>query len=365
MKKFIFISLFFSISEIAYSSDEILKICLTGSIEKALPNYGEAFLNGAKLALSELSDVEKKRVEIVYNPHDTTPLAAIKKLNELRGQNCDAIVGFSTGNDLISIEENLKNSPIFTLSIYGDPQPRFGNTNYLRTMQPSSKELTKHLLSRIKIKQKSKILMITAIDRSEMTSYREAFLFHLKDKNVQLTQIEVLEQAKDLSSLRKLVKNDRTWDYAILLTRSTIAAESSDIIHQYTKPTLLGTKYMGSPELPAFYNFLKNKKIKMYFSRQNCTCSKNTEYENVVKRYLTLFGIQPMGISVDTYDAIKFIFQAKYLNKINPHTVIQFLNSSKANYKGPSSLSVSSGLNLKVTDRFLMMINERGYEEVK
>jgi uncharacterized protein YnzC (UPF0291/DUF896 family) len=247
MSHLLLILLFLFASSSAFSNDRVLKICLTGSIEKAIPHYGEAFFNGAKLAISELSDLDRKKVEVIYNPHDTTPLATIGKLNELRKDACDAIVGFSTGNDLLSIEESLSKAPIFTISIYGDPQNHFNKTNYLRTMQPSPEELINHLFKKINMKPKAKVLMITAIDRTEMTSYREAYLPHLKRKNIKLTQVEVLEQSMDFSNLKSLLEKDRQWDYVVLLTRSLIASEASDLIHHYASPVLLGTKYMGSP----------------------------------------------------------------------------------------------------------------------
>ena len=68
----------------------------------------------------------------------------------------------------------------------------------------------------------------------------------------------------------EMIKSKK-WDYVVLLTRSLIAAEVSDLIHQFASPILLGTKYMGSSELPAFYNYLKNKKVTLFFSRQYCT----------------------------------------------------------------------------------------------
>jgi hypothetical protein len=349
----------------ALANDKTLKICLTGSTEKAIPQYGDAFHNGAKLAFNELSKSDKKRVELLYSPHDTTPLAPLRKLNELKDEACDAIVGFSTGNDLISIEDRLKNNPIFTLSIYGDPQPRFSRTNYLRTMQPSSQELVDHLLTKVKIKKRSKILMVTTIDRSEMTSYRDAFLSRLSKQKNQITQIEVLEQAKDLRMLKKIVAKDKIWDYLILLTRANIAAEISDIINEHSSPIILGNKYMGSSELPAFLNFLKNKKVNAYFSRQNCTCSNDAQYQAAVKRYVNVFGVKPMAISIDTYDAVKFILQSLKLKDINPISVIKFLNSSDASYNGPSSLSVSTGLKLKVTSRFLIHVDENGYKDIQ
>ena len=66
-----------------------------------------------------------------------------------------------------------------------------------------------------------------------MTSYREAYLPHLKRKNIKLTQVEVLEQSMDFSNLKSLLEKDRQWDYVVLLTRSLIASEASDLIHHY------------------------------------------------------------------------------------------------------------------------------------
>ena len=232
-------------------------------------------------------------------------------------------------------------------------------------MQPSPEELINHLFKKIDMKPKAKVLMITAIDRTEMTSYREAYLLNLKRKNIKLTQVEVLEQYMDFSNLKSLLEKDRQWDYVVLLTRSLIASEASDLIHQYATPVLLGTKYMGSPELPAFYNYLKNKKVTLFFIRQNCTCSTHSGYQDGVDKYISMFSKKPMAIRLDTYDAVKFILQARNQEKINPQSVIQYLNSSKANYKGISSLTVEAGLKLSVSDRFLMKIDETGYKVVK
>jgi Periplasmic binding protein len=365
MKKFMLAFIMISASTLSVANDEILKVCLTGSIEKAIPKYGESFFNGAKLAMDELTEENSKRVEIVYEPHDTTPLAPLRKLNELRKNGCDAIVGFSTGNDLASIEGSLKKDNVFTLSIYGDPQPHFTKTAYLRTMQPTADSLVQYLFKNLKLKSNSKILVVTAIDRSEMTAYREAYLKHLKVKNARITHVEVLEQAKDLTQIRNLLKQNSKWDYAVLLTRSGIAAEVSDLLYEHSTPILLGTKYMGSSELPAFYNFLKYKKITLYFARQNCTCSSSPDYQKLVNKYVAKFHVPPMAISIDTYDAVSFILKALKQKVLTPRSVIDYLSSSQATFNGASTLTVKPGLQLEVRSRFVIKVDESGYKEMK
>lgn len=350
-----------------FANDQQLKICLTGSTEKALPKYGEAFVNGAMLAHKELSKTDKDRVLIVPDYYDSTPLAPIEKLNELRKNNCDAIIGFSTGNDLLLIEDNLKQDPILTLSIYGDPQDSFNKTNYLRTMQPSAEDLVSHLFRMlpIEIKKQDKILIITAADRSEMLAYREAYLRQIKAFSNQVTQVEVMEQTHDIVKMKDLINKDHKWDLVIMLTRSLLAAELTDMLYLYSKPVILGTKYFGSSELPAFYNYLKNKDVTAFFSRQNCSCDSSVGFKNFLKTYLTEYNIQPMSISVDSYDATKFMFKSLKQPKITRKSVIHSLNSEESTFNGVSSVQISNGLNLSSSKRFLIKIDKNGYKEVK
>lgn len=347
------------------ANDIELKICLTGSTEKALPKYGEAFVNGANLAINELSASEKRRVKLAVNYYESNPLAPISKLEELRNESCDAIIGFSTGNDLLSIEESLKKKPLFTLSIYGDPQERFNETSYLRTMQPSAQDLVNHLFTKLpfKIKKDSKVLLITAADRSEMISYKDAYLNKLKESG-SVTQIEVIEQTHDLRQFEDVLRKKIKWDYVVLLTRSLIAAELSDLVYKNSSPIILGTKYFGSSDLPAFFNYLKNKKVQAYISRQNCSCDSTLEYQSLRSKYLQTYSVDPMSISIDSYDATKFVLQSLKTTKLNAEQVLKFLNSSEASFLGVSSLNITEGLNLSSTKRFLIKIDENGYKEV-
>lgn len=248
----------------------------------------------------------------------------------------------------------------------GVPQDRFNETSYLRTMQPSASDLVDYLFTNLpfKIKKESKVLLVTAGDRSEMLSYREAYLKKLKD-SASITQVEVIEQTHDLRQFNEILQKDAQWDYVVLLTRSLIAAELSDLIYEKSSPIILGTKYFGSSELPAFFNYLKNKKVQAYISRQNCSCDSAPDYQKLRAKYVQAYGIDPMSISIDSYDATKFILKSLKTPKRNVEQVLSFLNSKEANFLGVSSLKVAEGLKLSSTKRFLIKIDETGYKEVK
>jgi hypothetical protein len=348
----------------AFGNPEVLKICLTGSTEKALPKYGEAFVNGVGMAVRELSPEQRKRVEVSINYYDSNPLAPLAKLGEMRSAECDAIIGFSTGNDLLAVESALKADPVFTLSIYGDPQPRFSETSYLRTIQPSAQDLTKHLFEKLPVRPgpKDKVLVVTALDRSEMLAYKEAFLKNLHALKVIPTQVEVMEQTHDIQAFRDELKRNGKWDFVIFLTRSLIAAELTDLVMAQSQPIILGTKYFGSAELPAYLNYLKNKKVRAFISRQNCSCDPSPEFVSVREVYRKLYGFEPMSISIDSYDAAKFILKSLDGEDLSVKGVLR--NLGQADFLGVSSLKIARGLKLSSSRRFLMEITEAGYRVV-
>ena len=355
-----------SLPFLSFGNDNELKICLTGSTEKALPKYGEAFVNGARMAMQDLSDADKRRVKLDVNYYESNPLAPLEKLQELRKSSCDAIIGFSTGNDLLLIEEDLRANPILTLSIYGDPQKTFNETPYLRTMQPSAEDLVNHLFSKLpfEISKDSKILVITAADRSEMLSYKEAYLKKLKNfQGVVLA--EVIEQTHDLRQVEEALKKGGKWDYVVLLTRSLIAAELTDLVYQTSQPVVLGTKYFGSSDLPAYLSYLKNKKVVAYIPRQSCSCDQSNEYLKFRTKYIETFNVNPMSVSVDSYDATRFLLNSLRKSKMNPKDLISFANSKDAHFSGISSFQVTAGFKVSSSKRYLIKIDETGYTEVK
>lgn len=370
MKLLLIVCLLTSILEVS-ANDHTLKLCLTGSTEKTIPNYGEAFWNGAVLAKEELEDHIKKKIELELHYYDVTPLAALNGLKSMRKAGCDAIIGFSTGNDLIAVEEELARDPILTLSIYGDPLERFKSTKHLRTIQPSATALLTHLFNDLphKIHEKSKVLVITASDRSEMVEYQKSVEPILSKLTKNTTYSSVIEQTQDISEFQKIFNQNQEWDFVILFTRSLIAAR---IVDKFSanglnkKPIYLGTKYFGTSELPAFFNFLKNKNVEAYFSRQNCSCDSSKEYLSFQERYEKQFKKKPMLISVDTFDAVKFLSKsAESLKRIGPDSVINFFNGYNSRFRGVGTMAVEPGFQVKAEDKYLIKVTNKGYENIK
>lgn len=367
--KVVFLFVLFFVTKPIIADDSKLKICLTGSTEKTIPNYGEAFVNGARLALKKYSKAGDK-VEVVTYYYDVTPLAAVEALSNMKKEGCDAIIGFSTGNDLLAIEKDLSKDPILTISIYGDPQPQFNKTNYLRTLQPSSDELLKHLLQKLpkKIKDEDRILVVTAIDRTEMIEYKKSFERLMKKTSSKIEHVSVMEQTQDLTNLNRHIKSDSKWDYVFLFTRSLIAAKVTDIISDkrpINNPVFIGTKYFGSDELPAYFNFLKNKNIEAYFSRQNCFCDKSEDLQKFNIEYKSSFNKTPMLISVETYDVTRFILQSVGgLTTYNPQSLIKFFNNWNVPFTGIGSMNIGKNLEIQTAKKFLIKVSNKGYEGI-
>ncbi len=388
MLVFIFISIYvFLFSNVALSSSDLhaseskleegskkLKICLTGSTEQTIPYYGEAFVNGARLAVDELDQKQKNKVEIEVHYYDVKPLAALSKLEEMRQSSCHAIVGFSTGNDLLAIEDDLRKDPVLVMSIYGDPNPRFEKTRYLRTMQPAADILLAELLERIprKIKKSNNVLVVTADDRSEMVAYRDALNKLMPSQKFE--HVSVIEQTHDISSVTQVMqRSDSAWDYVFLFTRSLIAAKVTDLIHSKQllgqdsqKTIFLGTKYFGSAELPAYLNFLESKDVEAYFVRQNCLCNKNKNVEDFIGKYKSKFMNVPMLISIDSYDAVKYLLSSiDKLDSYSSKSVIDYFYKSAQGYKAVGSTEIKRGLKINSTQNFLMKVSKKGYEVIQ
>jgi hypothetical protein len=364
--KFILLILIIT-STITHANDDRLKLCLTGSTEKVLPNYGSAFLNGVELAKSLLPLNLSKLVDIETYYYDTNPLGPLDALKEIYKNNCDAIIGFSTGNDLVVIEDQLAQKPIVTISIYGDPLERFSKTSYLRTLQPSAKDLIGHLTKNLpfKLSSKKNILIVTASDRSEMISYREAYINYLKLSKTRFRLIDIVEQTQDISSvLDDLRQKNNQVDALILLARSQLAANISDLYSEKNRNLfILGTKYFGSRELPAFYNFLKNKNIEAYYSRQNCWCEKGLDYLKFKTSYINAYKKEPMLISSESFDVANYLFSSLSLKKRNADTVRLFLNSNESSFKGVGSLIVDGYFKFRSEKKYLIKVDAGGYRE--
>lgn len=356
--------LIFALLWTSTSSASPLKICLTGATEKAIPTYGEAFENGARLAIEEY----KTQVQIVVSFHEATPLAPQEKLRELQKMGCHAVVGFSTGNDLLAVAPALRENPMLTVSIYGDPHASFADIPYLLTMQPAADFLLPDLVQKLrnKLKGKKHFTLIRAIDRSEMLDYETAFKKLLATEGTTFETIDVIEQTQDLTAFKKRKDQLPKDSVLVILTRSKLAAAIIDALtpERIQNSLILGTKYFGSSELPALLDFLKNKDITAYISRQNSSTDSSATIQAFRSRYQQIYGKAPMLISLEAFEAVKFIALARELETPSPVSVIEFLKR-KASFIGVGSSAFTLGLKVIPKKSFVYEITKDGYREYR
>lgn len=341
---------------ISFSFAASLKVCLTGTTVKTIPGYGDAFINGAKLAQKSLKDTNYK-VKLETHFYDRTALAPVKAMRKMIASNCKAIIGFSTGNDLLAIKNIVKKHKIPVLSIYGDPDKRI-NTSHLMTMQPSSDYLVEKLVSKIQsqLKGKKSFLLVKTADRTSMKNYETSYKKFLKGKDI--TTVNVIEKTGNLKELGKALT--KKYDAVIILTRSVLAAKVANLIQKRlgTLPMVLGTKYFGSSALPAFLNYLENKNVNGYFARHNCLCDKKSSYQDFIKSYQEEFNAKPWVISASSFDAVNFL--ANDLKKQNNY----FDELKKKSYQGISGVIIGPDFKIQHKNGFVIHITKEGYKAI-
>lgn len=334
------------------------KICLTGTTVKTIPGYGDAFINGAKLAKKNLGKNGDK-IELETHFYDRTALAPIKAMREMIKSNCTAIIGFSTGNDLLAVKDIVGKHKIPVLSIYGDPDIRL-NIPHLMTMQPSSDYLVSKLMTKIKnkLENKENFLLIKTSDRTSMGNYENSYKKALNGKKIKA--VNVIEKTGSLAELEKELSKNKKYDGIIILTRSVMAAKIADLIRkkQGDLPLLLGTKYFGSSALPAFLNYLENKNVETYFARHNCLCDKDKNYQSFIKSYEKEFNIKPWVISASAYDAFNFFAKnislgANYFEQIKKKKAL-----------GISGVEIGPNFKVKNNNGFVINVTKEGYKAI-
>lgn len=355
----------FIVPLVSWSSDyNVLKVCLTGATEKSIPHYGDAFYQGALLAYEKLPKKFQQKMEVVTDHYDPKPLAAFHKVKDLLLKKCSVIVGFSTGNDLLAANMQIKKTPILSISIYGDPHPELQKTGSIITLQPGPEELLGHTLSNSNVTKGSSALVVTAIDRSEMKSYLEVFKALGPNKFSKIDYLEVLESDQKISHVEEVLKKNK-YDYLVLLTRSSIGAQITDLIKDRNFK-ILGTKYFGSAELPAYLNFLNNKNITAYFSRQNQLDLRDKRINQFYSEFRERFQRPPMVISMESYNIINYLTMVlDSVESYSPDDVLRAVNSSPKSFRGIGGIEAKPLRDLVHKGRYFMRITSSGYEVVK
>jgi len=330
---------------------------LTGTTVKLFPKYGEAFFYGALLGAD---GSEFKIKKYYYDRNPTAPILAYKKMVN---DGCSIAVGFSTGNDLIAIDSVSKKYKMPVISIYGDNSKIVEKNKFITTIQPPVEYLLDRLLkTQMKdlIKAKNTVV-ITAVDRYSMIGYKKEYERIFIRNNIKFDTINLLERKQNLSKVKKYLKNVNTKINIILLTRSSLGAKIIDLfsINDVDINLILGTKYMGSSALPAFYNYLNDKDVTAFFTRHNCLCDKDKAYTDFIKRYKKRYKESPMVISGSVFDVVRYIVKS---NSLNGKSLIDKINRTTMN--GISGIKFQKNLKKDFSKSFTIKIDKGGYNSI-
>ena len=358
----------------AYCAPKI-KICLTGTTVKAFPKYGQAFYNASIFAKEQfIAENPSWSVQIERHYYDRTPFGALQATESMIEGGCHAAVGYSTGNDLIVASDYLEKNPMFVMSLYGDGHPKLKKTPFVMTMVPNQDFFTGGLLDRLeeKLPKQNPFLIVTAVDRSGMVSYRDSFMGQLRKRSFSFLSVDVLEKTGNIENFINFYDNHRNEiGGVIILTRSLLAARITDHITSTTnrkeRPFLIGTGYFGSSVFPAYLNYLVNKDVSVYVFKQNCLCDHDPNYQGFIRRYARRFGMGPMVISGYAFDAVGLILKTVKNNSsdriiVDRAKVIRSME--QATFTGITGVEIKPGFRIETNKLFIIKISEVGYNKI-
>ena len=358
----------------AYGAPNI-KICLTGTTVKAFPKYGQAFYNAAELAKERfISQNPNWNVDLQRYYYDRTPFGALEATKNMVSGDCHAAIGYSTGNDLLIASEYLEKNPMFVMSLYGDPHPKLKKTPFVATMCPEQSFVVGGLLDRLedRIPRNKPFLIVTAVDRTGMTTYKSTFMEQLEERGIPFLNVDALEKTGNIDNFTVFYDQHKSRvGGVVILTRSLLAAKITDYITSKTdknsRPLLIGTTYFGSSALPAYLNYLTNKDVQAYIPKQNCLCDDDPAYRDFVSQYKQRYGMDPMVISGYAFDAVNMILDATKRNlanegALNRETVVHIMQ--KVEFSGITGTRVNPGLQVTPTKLFIIEVSDKGYRKI-
>lgn len=357
----------------------ILKICLAGTLSKVFPNYGDAFLNGAQMALNQSG---RNRTDVVLERHlfDQNPLAAAEEFDRMIASGCHIVVGYDFTNDLMLVRKKSLAAKMLIISTYGASNTELDATPNIRTLQVPPKVLARRLINFVgdDLKRNLKeVLLVTTIDWDELVDYRNEAIRLLEAKKTRIHQINLVETTFSLTEVEGFfAKSKARLDAVILFVRSRPAAKIADFLAEKfpdsIRPLILGTKFFGTATLPAFTNMLVNKKVSSYFTHQTSNSDPDARYQEFIKAYREKYKEEPMGLSGLAYDAVSIAIAA---NDMGPSGAAStditsqrnhlLTAAGKVTYRGISGIRVEKGLKFSYTKSFVVRTDENGYHLVE
>ncbi len=355
----------------------ILNICLTGSTEGIIPTYGEAFKNGAEMAIAPTGKATHFTPQIKTYFYEATPLASARATKKMVEDKCAVIIGYSTMNELLAAQQVLRDTPVPVISIYGEVDERFRETPFIMTLEPPIAYLVDQfkptLKSLLPARPGAKALLLTAVDQEGPVKYKAIYAKWLTENGFAVDTFDFLERTLDVEILRRERGTSiPNYQAIFLLSRSVNASNLSDILVELgakpNAPVLIATKNLGSSQLPAYLDRLKHKDVSVYFPRYNCTTDANAGYQDFVRRYRARYSREPMIVSADTYDALNYVLTSAKRLPQSSEKVISAKALQRAmkltKFKGITRTEFGENFRISYSGHFVIHVTKNGYRDV-
>lgn len=335
-------------------------ICLTGRIVKSLPSYGQSFIDAAHLAV-EQSQL-KRPVTIKSFFYNDRPLAPMSAYQKMLKANCSAIIGFEYLSDLLLVAKKQSNKelPIFTsyASTLGDNQlPR-----NIFIFRPSYRFFAKKMLDFLQNKygKLGQVLLVTEVSRDSMKKYQQAYIEQLKERHIQYSTFNFLENDKNIvNKLNQSFKDKQSFHFVILLSGAIASAKIANELNDH-KTVFIGTENYGSSSSQSFYVRLSDKNIKSYFIRNLDLLKPSEKLQTFEKSYKSKYHKKPLLLSAYTYDATRIILKA-----IKSSGFVSLNNILNSQYNGVTGAEVNNAKFHRSSDYVILKVSPNGYKYAK
>lgn len=333
-------------------------ICLTGRLESALPIYKPAFVNAAKLSISENNLTEEINLKVLI--YDNKPLSAIRNYKKLMKYNCSAIIGYEYLADLLLISKNQhKKIPIFATYASTSEYEKLPDNVFI--FIPPYEFMAKKMFQFLKNKFGTiqKVIVITEIDRPDLERYRSAYTEILKKQNIPYETLDYVGSDNFLDAKIKSHFSSTHYDFVFLLTSAVGSTKIINLTNDH-KIIFVGTENFGSSSNQSLYVRLENKNVNAYSIRNFDFINKKHSINLLVKKFTQTYSASPNPLSIYTYDAMNIILTS--LKKSGRVTMSNILNTE---FEGLSGVKIKNKIFDRSKNYIILSIGANGFKYEK
>lgn len=332
-----------------------IPICMTGKIETTLPGYKLAFLNAIQLALSK--SPADKLVQIKTYFYDSKPLSPVRIYNQMMRDHCAAIIGFEYLSDLLLIAKLQQDEkiPIFTSYASSNSWDKLPKNIFL--FMPTYDYQAKKMLGFLhdKFGLLNKVLVVTEIDRIDLTKYKTAYEKLLQQAHIPYEQFDFIGNDEQAEKKLKNFITNKTYSFVFVFSGAVGSTKIINLMNNH-KTIFIGTENFGSSTNQSLFVRLNDKKLSAYTIRNIDFLKQNKQLVNFRREYMKQFKIMPNPLSAYAYDAMRII-----LNTLEKKHIVNTDAVLETNFYGVTGGHIQDGQFHRSNQYVILSISEKGF----